>query len=95
MKLEPILEELERAAEKLGVKLSYEALAESVAGGGLCKVKGAWRVILEKRGTVGEKVASLARALAAFDTEPLFLTPLARETVERYRGKVAKADSRA
>jgi hypothetical protein len=85
MKMEPILEELEGAAEKLGVKVTYEALAETVAGGGLCKVKGEYRVIIDKRGTPGEKVATLAKALAALDCERVFLTPAAREIVERYQ----------
>jgi hypothetical protein len=83
--MEPILEDLEAAAAKLGVKVSYETLAETVAGGGLCKVKGAYRVIIEKRGTPGEKAATLAKALAALDTEGIFLSPAARDLVERYR----------
>jgi hypothetical protein len=85
MKLEPILEELEAAADKLGVKVTYESLAESVGGGGLCKVKGIFRVIIEKRGTVGEKVATLARALSALDTEGIFLSPAARDVVDGRR----------
>ena len=84
MKLEPILEELEAAAGKLGVRVSYEPLAETVGGGGLCKVKGTYRVIIEKRATVGEKVATLAKSLATVGAENLFLSPSAREIVERY-----------
>ena len=53
MKMEPVLADLEAAATKLGVKVSYEVLAETVGGGGLCKVKGTYRVIIEKRGTTG------------------------------------------
>jgi hypothetical protein len=79
MKLEPILEELEAAAGKLGVKVTYEALGDSVAGGGLCKVKGEYRVIIEKRGTTGEKVVTLAKALSQLDTEAIFLSPAARD----------------
>jgi hypothetical protein len=85
MKMEPILEDLEAAAAKLGVKVSYEVLMDTVAGGGLCKVKGAYRVIIEKRGTAGEKAVTLAKALAALDVEGIFLTPAARELVERHR----------
>jgi hypothetical protein len=85
MKMEPVLSDLETAAAKLGVKVSYEVLAESVGGGGLCKVKGAYRVIVDKRATVGEKAVTLAKALAALDTESVFLTPAARDLVERYR----------
>ena len=83
MKMEPILHELEAAAGKLGVKVTYEALAETAFGGGLCKVKGAFRVIIDKRGTPGEKAITLARALSRVGTEGIFLSPAARELVER------------
>ena len=95
MKMEPILEELEAAAAKLGVKVSYEVLAETVGGGGLCKVKGSWRVIVEKRGTTGEKAATLAKALAALDTEAVFLSPVARDLVERYRAAAPRRQGEA
>jgi hypothetical protein len=85
MKMEPVLEDLEAAAGKLGVKVSYEVLSDSIGGGGLCKVKGAYRVIIEKRGTTGEKAVTLARALAALDTEGIFLSPAARELVDKQR----------
>lgn len=85
MKMEPVLEDLEAAAHKLGVKVSYELLTDSVAGGGLCKVKGAYRVIIEKRGTAGEKAATLAKALAVLNTEEVFLSPAARDLVDRYK----------
>jgi hypothetical protein len=85
MKMEPVLADLESAAAKLGVKVSYEVLTETVGGGGLCKVKGAYRVIVDKRATAGEKAVTLAKALAALDTESVFLTPAARDLVERYR----------
>lgn len=84
-KMEPVLADLEAAAHKLGVKVSYELLAETVGGGGLCKVKGVYRVIIEKRGTTGEKAATLARALSALDTEGVFLSPAARDMVDHYR----------
>lgn len=91
MKMEPILEELESAADKLGVKVSYEALAETVGGGGLCKVKGTYRVIIDRRGTPGEKVATLARALSQLDLDGVFLSPKTREIVERYQAVRAGA----
>ncbi len=85
MKMEPILEELEAAAERLGVKVSYEALSSTVAGGGLCKVKGSFRVIIDKRSTVGEKAVTLARALARLGLEPDELSERARELLEQSR----------
>ena len=95
MKMDPVLDELEVVAGKLGVKVSYEVLAETVGGGGLCKVKGAWRVIVEKRGTAGEKASTLAKALATFDTEGIFLTPVARDLVDRYRPRRAPEEGPA
>jgi hypothetical protein len=91
MKMEPILEELEQVAAKLQVRVSYEVLAEAVGGGGLCKVKGVYRVIIDKRATVGEKVATLARALAVLDLEGIFITPAARDLVDRYRAAIARS----
>ncbi len=61
--LQRILGELEGAAKRLGIAVSYETLAASVSGGGLCRVNGSYRVIIDKRSTVGERVATLARAL--------------------------------
>ena len=84
-KLDNVLADLEAAADKLNVKVSYEALQETVGGGGLCKVKGTFRVIIDKRGTVGEKVSTLARALSTFDLEGIFLTPAARDIVEQHQ----------
>ena len=84
-KLDHVLTSLEEAADKLGVKVSYESLAETVGGGGLCKVKGSYRIIIDKRGTVGEKLSTLARALAGFDLDGIYLKPEAREMVEQYQ----------
>ncbi len=90
-KLETVLADLESAAEKLSIKVSYEALQETVGGGGLCKVKGVYRVIIDKRGTVGEKLSTLARALAGFDLEGIFLSPAAREIVEQQQALARSA----
>ena len=44
-------------------------------------MKGTYRVIIEKRGTVGEKIVTLARALATVGTDEVFLSPDARRVV--------------
>jgi hypothetical protein len=59
-----MLEELEAVAGRLDVKVSYESLAASVGSGGLCRVRGEYRVIIEKRTQLGERVAALGQALA-------------------------------
>ncbi|MFH0902663.1 MAG: hypothetical protein V2A73_18690 [Pseudomonadota bacterium] len=85
MKMEGILAELEGTADKLGVKLTYESLGDGVSGGGLCKVRGAPRVIIERRSSLGEKVATLAKALASLGVEGMHLSTDARQIVELYR----------
>lgn len=85
-----MLEELESAAEKLGVKVSYEPLVSSVdGGGGLCKVNGTYRVIIDKRSTVSEKVITLAMALAGLSIDVVFLSPDTRKVVERFHSTSA------
>ena len=49
MKPEVMLELLEGACDQLGVKVTYEPLQGATFRGGLCKVKGAFRVIVDKR----------------------------------------------
>jgi len=84
MKNEQILEELEKAAEAVGVKISYETLGGDVVGqGGLCKVKGQWRVIVDRHAAPGEKVSLLAQALCGFDLEGVFLSPEVRDIIEK------------
>jgi hypothetical protein len=67
-----MLEELETVAARLAVKVSYEALAASVGSGGLCRVKGEYRVIIDKRAQTGERIAALAQALGRLP----MLTPI-------------------
>jgi len=64
MKPEVVLELLESAAEQLQVRVSYEPLQTSTIHGGLCRVKGEYRIIVDKRATAEERVATLATALA-------------------------------
>ena len=67
MKPKDLLVELEKAALALDVKVSYESIASMVVRGGLCKVKGHYRVIIDKRLTIEERANTLAKALARFE----------------------------
>jgi hypothetical protein len=88
MKSEVVLEQLEAAAEQLAIKVSYEPLAASVGMGGLCRVKGQYRVIIDKRATAGERVSTLAAAVAAFDTDHLELPDAVRDVLRTHAGLV-------
>lgn len=86
MKPEVVLELLENTADQLGIRVSYEPLVSSVGTGGLCKVKGQYRIIIDKRATSEERVITLATALATFDTTELELAPKVRELLRQYEG---------
>jgi hypothetical protein len=76
------IEELEALCEKLGVKLvQAELTGEGMSTGGLCKVRGQWRVIVDKRAPDGERASVLARALGTFDLDGVFVSPKARELI--------------
>ena len=91
MTQQAMLEELEAAAARLAVKVSYESLATSVGTGGLCRVRGEYRVIIDKRTQVGDRVSALAQALAYLPTltiegpEPTMkFSPAVRHLIRHY-----------
>ena len=86
MKPEVLVELLENAAEQLGIRVSYEPLQTSVGNGGLCRVKGQYRIIVDKRATAEERMVTLATAIATFDTSELELAPKVREVLRQYEG---------
>ncbi len=99
MKPEVMLELLEGVADQLAIKVTYEPLqmasATSSMRGGLCRVKGAYRVIVDKRATDEERVATLASALGRFEIGELQVPASVRAVIAMYEGtgpkKVAAA----
>lgn len=93
MKPGALLEMLEAAAVQLNVRVSYETLATSGLGGsnhgGMCRVKGEVRVIIDKRATVQERVATLGLSLAKLDTSALTLDKKVRELLAFYSDRPA------
>ncbi len=88
MKADVLLELLESAAARLDVKVSYEQISTAVGHtrGGLCRVKGQFRVIIDKRATSAERVTTLATALGRFGAElaELELHAAVREVLHTY-----------
>jgi hypothetical protein len=91
MKPEQMTEALEAAATQLGVRIRYESLATPGSGtGGLCRLKGEWFVIIDKRTTPSERTAILADALSGLDTDGVFLPPQVRDVVQSRRAPARK-----
>jgi hypothetical protein len=73
------LRELERVAETLGIKVSYEAMAGLPSGaGGLCRLRGQYRLIIDRRLKPGDRAQMLADTLARFDTTKVEMSEMAR-----------------
>jgi hypothetical protein len=91
MKIDETLAELEGVAAKKNIKVTYENIGGELGAGGLCKVKGEHRVIVDKRATDGEKVTVLAQALARFPLEDVFMTEKTRALIEKSAAFVRKS----
>ena len=90
MKPEVMVQLLETAAEKLGVRVSYETLQTNMVQtglrGGLCKLKGEWRLIVDKRATAEERLTTIATSLARFDVAALDIPDKVKETLRMHEG---------
>jgi hypothetical protein len=88
MKPDQITETLEAAAAHIGIRVRYETMTGETAGsGGLCKIRGQWCVIMDRRTPAAERAALLIDALAGFDTDGVFLPPEIREAVGAKRAR--------
>ena len=86
MKPEQTVEALEQAASQLGVQVRYETMTGDASGsGGLCKIRGNWCVIMDRKTPPAERAATLIDALTGFDTDTVFLPPKIRETLAARR----------
>ena len=88
MKVADTLLELEGVAQKKSIRVSYEPIGGELGAGGLCKVKGEHRIIVDKRATDGEKVTVLATALAKFALDDVFISEETRALIARHAPKV-------
>ncbi len=93
MKPEQITEALEQAAAHLGVRVRYETMTGDTAGsGGLCKLKGQWCVIIDRKTPPSDRAAVLVEALANFNTDEVYLPPQIRDALSAKRA-LAEAPS--
>ena len=92
MKPEQMTETLEQAATQLGIQVRYETMTgDAAGGGGLCKVKGVWCVIIDRKTPPTERAAMLIEALVGFDTDAVFLPPQLRDAIAAKRAERAPA----
>jgi hypothetical protein len=85
VKIQDTLLELENVCEKKKIRVSYEAIGGELGMGGLCKVKGEHRIIVDKRAADGDKVNVIAAALAKFTLDDVFMSEHTRGVIDRNR----------
>lgn len=78
-----LLQELEALAERLSIEVS-DATLDGLPGG-LCKHRGKWRLILDRRLSLPERVDAFLKALARMPLEEVFVVPELREKIDRIR----------
>jgi hypothetical protein len=78
-----LLQELEALAERLSVEVSVGSLEGSP--GGLCRHRGKWRLLVERRLGVRERVEVFLRAFSRLPLEEVFVVPEVRERIEEKR----------
>ena len=87
MSMEPrkVLEYLEDLALKLDIEVLYANLEsrDPFTRGGLCKVKGKYKVFIDRSERLQGRIKILARALSAFDKEEIYILPFVREILEK------------
>jgi len=93
MKRERMLQELEQAADALKIKVVYERLTPEASPGGLCKVGGEYRVLIDRHIPLLERLSVLLSAVARFPTEEIFLSPEVRTAVDRRAGELAASQT--
>jgi UDP-N-acetylmuramate dehydrogenase len=81
-----LLDELVRVATRLRVEVRIEPFETPPAGGGgRCVVDGRALVLLDARAPLEARVRALASALVGMDLDDVYVTPEARDRVERER----------
>lgn len=78
------LSELERVASAIAVKICYEPMSGLVQGtGGLCRLRGEYRIIVDKKLRAPERVTIVADALRRFDLGAVEMGPAIRHLLAR------------
>jgi len=80
-----VLECLEDLAEKLKVDIVYENMEEGEfpVAGGLCKVKGSYKIFVDNSQSIEKKINIISYALADFNTDGLYILPFIRQLLEK------------
>jgi hypothetical protein len=77
-----LLQAFQELAEKLSIRVKYGRLDHE---GGLCRYRGAYHIIINKRLDTRERIQVMSRALAEFPLDDIFLIPAIRESIDAHQ----------
>jgi hypothetical protein len=84
--------QLETVARRLGISVRFEPFEPGIyRRGGLCKVRGEARILVDAKASVVEQVATLEDALRRFDLESIFVPPFVRARIEGPKRRLGPA----
>jgi len=90
MDLGRLFDELEAAAGKVDIQVRIERLRPGPTEGGeprggICVLHGSRVILIDDRGSMTDRIATLAASLAPIDLEHIYLPPIVRATIGAYR----------
>lgn len=77
-----LLQEFEDLAERMSIRVRYGKLD---GDGGLCRYRGRYHIVINKRLDTDSRINLLGRAFSEFPLENVFLIPAVREAIDRNR----------
>ena len=84
MEEQALLQLLEALARQLGIALRYESVngEDSSSTGGLCRIKGAYVLIIHSQASDREKIRLLTQTLRQFPLNEIYLKPALRDLLD-------------
>ena len=83
------IQELETLARKLGVQVAYEKMQTlHPRKSGLCNLRGQYRLFIDKKTSLSERVSIFAESLCLFNLQEFAITPPTRELLLRKRSEL-------
>lgn len=77
-----LLQEFEDLAERMSIRVRYGKLD---GDGGLCRYRGRYHIVINKRLDTDSRINLLGRAFSEFPLENVFLIPAVRDAIDRNR----------
>jgi hypothetical protein len=87
-----IIDQLEKLAERFGIRIRYEPIKQDEdlvkVVGGLCLLRGEYVLIIDSKAAMRDKIRTLAEAVKHFDLDPIYIKPALRELLDNVSAKV-------